>query len=334
MAASAGSVGGGAPRKLRVLMLHGFMQSAPIFRAKTAAVRKSLDKVASFDYLQAPLALTTADAARFKHKPLAEGVSLPDDTYFAWWKFDEASQRYTGWERSVQQVRRHVMQHGAPDVYMGFSQGASFLSMLAALASAQRNCSPAQFAELTRSYDGLAQGQDYSWFLTPPPFPSPADAAAAAASQVAAAESASVVAFSAVPPADAAPPRSPPLLVLVSGFMPRVAHLRQFYPELLAADGLSVAAAPLAGGAPLPNHSKDPAAAANADLPLLSFPSLHVIGRADGDVSPLESDALRRAFLDARAEVHDGGHVFPCSADFCRRYKSFFAEKAPGLGSS
>jgi len=54
-------------------------------------------------------------------------------------------------------------------------------------------------------------------------------------------------------------------------------------------------------------------------------PSLHILGRSDADVSPLESDTLRRAFLAAHLETHEGGHLVPNNADFCRRYKAFFA---------
>ena len=55
------------PRKLRVLCLHGFYQSATIFRMKTAAMRKSLASVAEFEYLEAPLPISDAD--EFKMKP-------------------------------------------------------------------------------------------------------------------------------------------------------------------------------------------------------------------------------------------------------------------------
>jgi pimeloyl-ACP methyl ester carboxylesterase len=304
-------------------MLHGFMQSSPIFRAKTAALRKSLDKICAFDYVQAPHVLTTAD--EFKHKAHILSASgdgtVPENTYYAWWKMTSAQpDRYTGWHASVEHLRAHVARHGAYDVYWGFSQGASFLALLAALASAQRSC-PAKFAELARKHGAEAQGMDYSWFLAPPPFP----AASAALGHASAADSASATAFSV--PSPSSSPRSPPLLVFVSGFVPRVRHLRQFFPQPLAADGASVAAAPLDGAALLPQDNKGPCFEYEPDLPLIDCPSLHVLGRSDADVSPLESDALRRAFLNGCVEAHEGGHVVPNNAEFCRRYKKFFAEK-------
>lgn len=51
----------------RVLVLHGFFQSAVSSRAKTAALRKVLKNVATIDYVQAPHEITNEDD--FKGKP-------------------------------------------------------------------------------------------------------------------------------------------------------------------------------------------------------------------------------------------------------------------------
>lgn len=53
-----------------------------------------------------------------------------------------------------------------------------------------------------------------------------------------------------------------------------------------------------------------------------------MIGLGDKDVPPSESDDLRRSFLGAQVETHEGGHLVPNNAHFCRRYKQFMLEHA------
>lgn len=170
--------------------------------------------------------------------PSADGVT--PDTYFAWWKFNQpAQQRYTGWSQSIAHLRAHIQAQGPFDAYMGFSQGAAFLALVAALASAQR-ADPAKVDQIAARF-GEQVAVDYSWFLAP------SAAAAASAGAGSGADS------------SALPPLSPPLLILVSGFVPRVPHLKQFFPQPLA---------PSDGAVP-PTVSHSAPFAFDADIPLI-----------------------------------------------------------------
>lgn len=88
---------------LRILCLHGFFQSAPIFRMKTAALRKVLKNVASLEYIQAPHALSDAD--QFRNKP-ADGV--PPDCHFTWWRWNQGMTQYSGWVSRTRETWREV----------------------------------------------------------------------------------------------------------------------------------------------------------------------------------------------------------------------------------
>src|SRR5689334_12835867 len=75
-----------APRPLKILMLHGYTQSGPLFRAKTRALEKNLSKAfpqgVQLEYPTAPLRLSPADL------PDASTVAGEDDVpeAFAWWR--------------------------------------------------------------------------------------------------------------------------------------------------------------------------------------------------------------------------------------------------------
>ena len=313
-----------ATRKLRVLCLHGFFQSSPVFRMKTAGLRRALKTCADLDYLQAPHALSDAD--QFKGKT---ELGIPEDTHFAWWKFQQpanasgsaasssAPQRYLGWEASLAHLRAHVAAHGSYDAYLGFSQGAAFLTLVAALANLQKQA-PQKMREIAAK-SGEAP-QDLSFFLQTPAA-SASDATQDPLADAAAASSSS-----------SSGSASGPLLVFVSGFIPRVAHLKQFFPRPLApSSAASSAAAAAAAAVPVAAGSSSLATpdpfAFDPDVPLLSFPSLHIYGLGDADVSPLESDTLSRAFNAPNISTHPGGHLVPNSAEFCRVYKQFLGRE-------
>lgn len=98
---------------VRILCLHGYRQNAATFRMKSGALRKALRHVAELEYLDAPHA---ADRGR------------------AWWKSTPDGAEYAGFDESVALVRTHIDETGPYAGVLGFSQGATFASLLAGLA--------------------------------------------------------------------------------------------------------------------------------------------------------------------------------------------------------
>jgi predicted sulfurtransferase len=56
---------------------------------------------------------------------------------------------------------------------------------------------------------------------------------------------------------------------------------------------------------------------------LLRCPSLHIIGRADTQVSPSASATLAEHFTDPTIVEHDGGHILPATNRLVQQYKAF-----------
>lgn len=236
--------------------------------------------------------------------------------WFSWWQFgDLNASRYSGWSSSVSTLRSHIAAHGPYDGYLGFSQGAAFLALVTAIAHYQQRreaqteggrALKASPMEKTR-LDELAE-VDCRFILE-----SPKAAAASSVDSSAAADAAFSASSSSLP--------SPlPRFIFISGFIPRVAHLKQFFPRPLAstaADALAPEVESKNAWPQVDDFAYDP------DLPLIALPSLHVYGLSDGDVPPRECLALSRTFLNPQIEHHASGHIIPSNAEFGRKYKAF-----------
>jgi predicted esterase len=138
------------PRKLKILMLHGFTQNGPLFHAKTRALEKNLDK--SFPaapkqgflpnypggvqlvYPTAPLKLSTSDIPGYDVDG-AKGENADDPEAYAWWrrKGDSEPYRYEGLEQGFLRMAQVINEHGPFDGAIGFSQGAAAAGMLASV---------------------------------------------------------------------------------------------------------------------------------------------------------------------------------------------------------
>lgn len=216
-------------------------------------------------------------------------------------------------------LREHVVTNGPYDAYLGFSQGASFLALVAAVAHLQ--VASASTPSLAQSKSGQQRldylgGVDCRWFLS----------------------------------GSSAPPK----LIFASGFVPRIPSMKQLFPRPLAfdpaanetnaafADPTLEVADTFEYDDDIPLISKETrtygARCCDCDrcddafvltihraLPSLSpaLPSLHVFGAADVDVPPRESLTLSRVFLGSVAASHPGGHMIPSNAEWGRRYKQF-----------
>jgi pimeloyl-ACP methyl ester carboxylesterase len=134
-------------RKLRILMLHGYTQSGPLFHAKTKALEKSLAKAfpaapaqghlathpggVSLHYPTAPIKLEYTDIPGFD----GANVQQEGSEAYGWWrrKGDAEPFTYEGIERGLATVAETISSEGPFDGVIGFSQGGAAAGMVAAL---------------------------------------------------------------------------------------------------------------------------------------------------------------------------------------------------------
>lgn len=128
------------PRRLRILMLHGFTQSGPLFHAKTRALEKNLKKAfpaPTYDvemvYPSGPIRVRPVDLPDSFSVKDAEGAE--DSQNYAWWvrKGDGEPFRYEGIETGMERVAQTIRTQGPFDGVVGFSQGGAAAGMVASL---------------------------------------------------------------------------------------------------------------------------------------------------------------------------------------------------------
>ncbi|XP_033225405.1 esterase OVCA2 isoform X2 [Belonocnema kinseyi] len=132
-----------SPDKLRILAIHGYRQSDLTFRAKIGSLRKSLKKEVDFVFVKAPHKVPPLEEAAKEEDSETEG--------FGWWFNTEdrvfraivPSNLSVGFEESVALIEKTFEVSGPFDGLLGFSQGASFVSILCAMQ--EKKLSPIQF---------------------------------------------------------------------------------------------------------------------------------------------------------------------------------------------
>ncbi|KAI9813497.1 MAG: hypothetical protein M1832_006295 [Thelocarpon impressellum] len=147
--------------KLKILMLHGFTQSGPLFHAKTRALEKSLIKAIppapSPDHLPSYPGGVELVYGTGPHRlepfnvPGEDGAEQEVESW-AWWRKDEESGVYSGLEEGVAAMAGVLTAQGPFAGVIGFSQGAAGAAMLASLLE------PARFGaveEARRSRGGM-----------------------------------------------------------------------------------------------------------------------------------------------------------------------------------
>ncbi|XP_012529683.2 esterase OVCA2 isoform X1 [Monomorium pharaonis] len=119
--------------KLRILALHGYMQSDVIFSAKLGSLRKGFKKEMDFTFVRAP------------HKiPPQTGTGRREDTDengYGWWfntedhvfKATVPSDLCVGFDDSVAMIEKVFLEQGPFNGILGFSQGAAFVFILCAM---------------------------------------------------------------------------------------------------------------------------------------------------------------------------------------------------------
>lgn len=137
-------------RKLRILMLHGYTQSGPLFHAKTKALEKSLAKAfpaapaqghlathpggISLHYPTAPIKLSYADIPGVNVDGADASADEQPEAY-GWWrrKGDGEPFTYEGIEQGLATIAETMAREGPFDGVIGFSQGGAAAGMVAAL---------------------------------------------------------------------------------------------------------------------------------------------------------------------------------------------------------
>ncbi|KAI9016448.1 serine hydrolase FSH [Phycomyces nitens] len=126
------------PDKLRILCLHGMVQNGPVFRKKTAVIRKKLDKIAELVYVTAPHLIVDPRYTSDAHREAAadENASL-ESKPFGWWHPTPSGatpkDHYKGFHESVEYLKTILIEKGPFDGVFGFSQGAGLAAVMAEL---------------------------------------------------------------------------------------------------------------------------------------------------------------------------------------------------------
>ncbi|KAF7725970.1 hypothetical protein EC973_009116 [Apophysomyces ossiformis] len=127
--------------RLRILCLHGLAQNKAVLYNKTAALRKALDDVAEFVYVNAPHSVPLPEYSTVEEREMSynEEVSegkMKDQTWYDGGAnqsgyIDERGKCLFIYEHLLKQILCLIK--GPFDGILGFSQGACFAALLAAL---------------------------------------------------------------------------------------------------------------------------------------------------------------------------------------------------------
>jgi hypothetical protein len=114
---------------MRVLCLHGFMQSAAIFKAKTGALRSALKHV-EFVYIDAPFRVERIpprifemmQAAKAARQAANQGTTednaaepMSDEVkelQYTWWHTNDDASQYYEWQKSIDVVKAAIKEQG------------------------------------------------------------------------------------------------------------------------------------------------------------------------------------------------------------------------------
>ena len=147
------------PPPLRILLLHGYTQSGPLFSAKTRALHKALQKSffprsVHFSYPTGPNRLKPADIPGFSPSDQTDGAepaSGKDDEVeaYGWWQRKDTDEGiiYKGIEEGLAAVAQCIREEGPFDGVIGFSQGAAAAAMVASLLDGEQRLTGFEDAE-------------------------------------------------------------------------------------------------------------------------------------------------------------------------------------------
>ncbi len=125
---------------LKILMLHGYTQSGQLFRAKTRALEKHLQKAfpgSTLSYPTGPLRLKPSDVPGFDPSTTSEHDDLEA---YGWWRRSNTADppEYLGIEDGLLEVAKTLTTEGPFDGVAGFSQGAALAAIVSSMLEGQR----------------------------------------------------------------------------------------------------------------------------------------------------------------------------------------------------
>ena len=127
-------------RPIKILFLHGFTQSGPLFSAKCGALRKTLQKAfpagITLSFPTAPLRLSPTDVSFLHGEEKKDGSEAEEEVdAWAWWrrKGDSEPYTYAGLEEGLSRIAQVLRDEGPFDGVVGFSQGGAAAAMVASL---------------------------------------------------------------------------------------------------------------------------------------------------------------------------------------------------------
>ncbi|TLD22328.1 hypothetical protein PspLS_07703 [Pyricularia sp. CBS 133598] len=171
-----------AKKEIKILMLHGFTQSGPLFHAKTRAMEKLMVKsLAPFNVQPTLIYPTGPNQLQASDIPGADPAGAEDDPRatdsWAWFRMDPATGAYRHLREGMGRLTEAVREAGGVDGVVGFSQGAAMAGMMTAVLDEPRREVPGSdsarqwVAELREANGGRALkfAVIYSGFQAKPP---------------------------------------------------------------------------------------------------------------------------------------------------------------------
>ncbi|KAE8339423.1 hypothetical protein BDV24DRAFT_135944 [Aspergillus arachidicola] len=146
---------------LKLLMLHGYTQSGPLFHAKSRALIKHLTKAfplhdVTATYPTGPLRLNPADIPGYE--PTQETPTEPLEAYGWFRRSNTASPpEYLGLEDGLAAVAKVMSEEGPFDGVIGFSQGAAMAAMVVSLLEPGRKEAFARFLDADVASEGKGE---------------------------------------------------------------------------------------------------------------------------------------------------------------------------------
>ncbi|OTA98149.1 hypothetical protein M426DRAFT_70331 [Hypoxylon sp. CI-4A] len=127
-------------KEVKILMLHGFTQSGHLFSSKTKALSKLLVKALApppynmhptLIFPTAPHRLRPSDIPGYSLSGDGEEYDDADSDTWGWWRNDDATNTYRGFEQGVQTIADAIAEAGGGvDGIVGFSQGAAMTALV------------------------------------------------------------------------------------------------------------------------------------------------------------------------------------------------------------
>lgn len=148
---------------LKLLMLHGYTQSGPLFHAKSRALIKHITKAFPLHEIAAiyptgPMRLNPADIPGFTSSQEGSGSTDEEVEAYGWWRRSntENPPLYVGLEDGLDAVAKVLGEEGPFDGVIGFSQGAAMAAMVVSLLEGgPRRDAFRKFGPASSSSDGV-----------------------------------------------------------------------------------------------------------------------------------------------------------------------------------